>query len=176
MMHSIAHGRCHVVRWFNPTLADVQQVALEVRNAAASAKSKLICMAIIDQHTTAPESKMLGSFNMGAILRHSDHVHFVVLSEGFKASIHRSLLLPFRMMGRKGGNPPVDVHDSLRAALANYPQDVDLASLLDAGAKRDVFLPEEVASCRGLTAARKIIGRLLCPISLRLLTLTTEVD
>lgn len=142
-MHSMTMGRCHVVRWGTPTLGDVRQIAVEIKNAAATSKQKLLCMAIVDNETTPPETSMLGNFDMRPIFANAEKIHFVVAAHGFKASIFRSVLIPIKMKGRFAGNAPVEIHDSVSAALAHYPPDIDLARLIEAGAKHGVFTPSD---------------------------------
>ena len=121
-------GRLYVVRWQEPTEADVFRVEEEVAAFKRGiGKHAVHGLAIVPEATKPPDdrtrSAMSGS--MSKLLDHLETMHTVIEGKGFKHSILRSAMTGIALLGGKRGR--VLIHGTVGEAIDALAEQLGVA-------------------------------------------------
>lgn len=151
---SLLFDRLHLVRWQNPTSADVKAVFQEVESLYKKLRCPLLTMAVVPPDNGPPdaETRKLMSGQLGHLLDYTESMHFVIEGSGFRNSMLRSVVTNIILLAGKRGK--ITVHKSVDEgfeALAPRLKELGLSlpSLRLAALQKGVLrhtTPEAVAS------------------------------
>lgn len=110
--------RIHIVRWREPTLADVVPVVEEVKRAATKAGTPFFGIAIVPEDASVPDDRTREAMSkrLPELFEVVESMHFVVEGTGFRLAIVRSVIAAFVFLSSKSRGR-LFVHSTVDSAL-----------------------------------------------------------